>query len=78
MEALIGAAEELLGSWQLLSRVLPEKVASRGLLAAVGSGEVSPYEKHVRLDGEWRDVVIVKQLIPANLIPSEVPPGRAS
>ena len=29
--------------------------------------EVGVYEKHARLDGAWRDVVVVERLIPANL-----------
>jgi L-amino acid N-acyltransferase YncA len=73
MEALIGAAEEA-GFWKLLSRVLRENAASR----TVGFREVGIYEKHARLDGEWRDVVIVERLITAKLAPSKVGPGGAS
>jgi phosphinothricin acetyltransferase len=32
---------------------------------------VGTYEKHARLDGAWRDVVIVERLIPENLEPGE-------
>jgi hypothetical protein len=28
------------------------------------AGEVGVYEKHARLDGAWRDVVIVERLLP--------------
>jgi hypothetical protein len=42
----------------------------------VGFREVGTYEKHARLDGEWRDVVIVERLIPANL--TSDPQGRAT
>ena len=66
MEALIKAAEGA-GSWKLLSRVFVENAASRALLRSVGFREVGIYEKHGRLDGVWRDVVIVERLIPANL-----------
>jgi L-amino acid N-acyltransferase YncA len=36
-------------------------------VASLGFREVGTYEKHGRLRGEWRDVVIVERLIPANL-----------
>jgi phosphinothricin acetyltransferase len=62
MEALISAAEEA-GLWKLLSRVFVDNVASRRLLAGVGFREVGVYRRHARLDGAWRDVVIVERLI---------------
>ncbi len=62
MEALIDAAARA-GFWKLLSRVFIENAASRGLLAAVGFREVGIYHRHARLDGEWRDVVIVERLL---------------
>lgn len=55
------------GFWKLLSRVFPENNASRRLLAGLGFREVGVYEKHGRLDGVWRDVVIVERLLDANL-----------
>lgn len=67
MDALIGEAERA-GFWKLVSRVFTENVASLRLLQSVGFREVGTYEKHGRLDGRWRDVVIVERLIPANLI----------
>lgn len=66
MQALIDAASEA-RLWKLLSRVFPENAASRALLKSVGFREVGTYEKHAKLDGEWRDVVIVERLIPANV-----------
>ena len=66
MEALIEAAEEA-GFWKLVSRVLVENGASRRLLLSLGFREVGVYEKHARLDGLWRDVVIVERLLPSNL-----------
>ena len=62
MEALIGAAERA-GFWKLVSRVFVENGPSRGLLRAAGFREVGVYEKHARLSGVWRDVVIVERLI---------------
>jgi phosphinothricin acetyltransferase len=62
LEALIDAAQQA-GFWKLLSRVFPENVASRGLIRQLGFREVGTYEKHGKLDGQWRDVVIVERLI---------------
>jgi len=66
MEALLTAAEAA-GYWKLVSRVFVENTASRALLRSCGFREVGIYEKHGQLDGQWRDVVIVERLIPANL-----------
>jgi phosphinothricin acetyltransferase len=60
--ALIEAARAR-GDWKLLSRVFPENAASRNLLASLGFREVGTYRRHARLDGDWRDVVIVEKLI---------------
>ena len=65
MEALIAEARRA-GIWKLVSRVFVENTASRALLARVGFREVGVYAKHARLDGVWRDVVIVERLIPEN------------
>ncbi len=51
------------GFWKLLSRVFVENAASRRLLAKCGFREVGVYRNHGRLDGVWRDVVIVERLI---------------
>src|SRR5271165_6824945 len=62
LQALIHAAHQA-GFWKLLSRVFPENVASRSLIRELGFREVGIYEKHGKLDGQWRDVVIVERLI---------------
>ena len=62
MEALFAAAREA-GFWKLVSRVFVENTASRALLRSVGFREVGVYERHGRLDGVWRDVVIVERLV---------------
>jgi phosphinothricin acetyltransferase len=51
------------GFWKLVSRVFPENTASRRLLASLGFREVGVYERHGKLDGEWKDVVIVEKRI---------------
>jgi phosphinothricin acetyltransferase len=66
MEALISTAEQA-GFWKLTSRVFVENGPSLNLLGSLGFREVGVHEKHARLDGEWRDVVVVERLIPANL-----------
>jgi phosphinothricin acetyltransferase len=66
MRALIDAVKPA-GIWKLVSRIFIENTASRRLMAAMGFREVGIYEKHARLDGQWRDVVIVERLIPENL-----------
>jgi len=66
MKALMKAAEET-GFWKLVSRVFVENTPSRELLLSLGFREVGVHEKHARLDGVWRDVVVVERLILANL-----------
>ena len=65
--ALIESAEKA-GFWKLLSRVFPENDGSRALIRSLGFKEVGVYEKHGKLDGVWKDVVIVERLLPANLL----------
>ena len=62
MDALVSECEGR-GIWKLLSRVFPENEPSRKLLAKVGFREVGTYRRHAKLDGEWRDTVIVERLI---------------
>src|SRR5258708_25597864 len=61
MNALLQAAQES-GFWKLLSRVFVENQASRRLIQSMGFREVGGYEKHAKLDGVWRHVVIVERL----------------
>ncbi len=66
LNGLIAAAERA-GLWKLLSRVFPENAASRAVCKKAGFREVGIHEKHAKLDGVWKDNVIVERLIPANL-----------
>jgi phosphinothricin acetyltransferase len=56
------------GYWKILSRIFPENVGSLRLCARCGFREVGIYEKHAKLDGIWKDVIIVERLIEENLI----------
>jgi len=62
MVALMDAARQA-GFWKLVSRVFVENAASRALLRSVGFREVGVYERHAKLDGVWRDVVIVEKML---------------
>lgn len=55
------------GLWKLLSRIFPENKASLALIARMGFKEIGVHEKHGKLDGVWRDCVIIERLIPDNL-----------
>jgi L-amino acid N-acyltransferase YncA len=66
MSALVDASREA-GLWKLLSRVFPENRASLNLMAWSGFREIGVHEKHGKLDGVWRDCVIVERVIPENL-----------
>ena len=66
LSELIRVCEEA-GFWKLVSRIFPENKGSRALIASLGFREVGVYEKHGRLDGVWRDVIIVERLIEVNL-----------
>jgi L-amino acid N-acyltransferase YncA len=71
MTAIIDAARAG-GFWKLVSRVFVENHASRGLLKQMGFREVGVYQRHARLDGVWRDAVIVERLIPENQLDADV------
>ena len=62
MDGLLAAATEA-GFYKLVSRVFPENTASLRLLESLGFREVGVYRRHARLDGAWRDVVIVEKLL---------------
>ena len=66
-EAIIDAVEEA-GFWKLVSRVFIDNKASRALLHTLNFREVGIYYKHAKLDGVWRDVIIVERLLPANFV----------
>jgi len=62
VQALIDECERR-GLWKLVSRVFPENKASLALCRSLGFREVGVYRRHAKLDGQWRDVVIVERLL---------------
>ena len=62
LEALIRAYEAR-GFWKLVSRIFPENQASLALHERAGFRVVGVYRRHGRLDGQWRDCVIVERLL---------------
>jgi phosphinothricin acetyltransferase len=62
MEVLVAEARSR-GFWKLVSRIFPENEASLRLCRALGFREVGVYRRHGKLDGEWRDVVVVELLL---------------
>ncbi len=66
MSGLIDASRDA-GLYKLFSRVFPENLASRNLMAWSGFKEIGLHEKHGKLDGVWRDCVMVERLIPENI-----------
>jgi phosphinothricin acetyltransferase len=51
------------GFHKLVSRVFPENAASLRMLDSRSWTQVGIYRRHGRLDGVWRDVVIVEKLL---------------
>jgi L-amino acid N-acyltransferase YncA len=51
------------GLHKLTSRVFPENLASRALLKGLGFAEIGIHRRHGKLDGLWRDCVIVERLL---------------
>lgn len=62
LDALCATCAER-GFWKLVSRIFPENTASLALHERAGFRVVGTYLRHGKLDGEWRDCVIVEKLI---------------
>jgi L-amino acid N-acyltransferase YncA len=52
------------GFWKLVSRIFPENTASLRLHERCGFRVVGIYQRHGKLEGQWRDCVIVERLLP--------------
>ena len=62
LEALCRAYAER-GFWKIVSRIFPENVASLALHERCGFRVVGVYHRHGKLEGQWRDCVIVERLL---------------
>jgi phosphinothricin acetyltransferase len=62
LDALCEAAERA-GYYKLTARIFTTNAASRALHLAAGFEEVGVQRRHGRLDGEWRDCVLVERLL---------------
>jgi L-amino acid N-acyltransferase YncA len=62
LEALCDEAERA-GLYKLTSRVFTDNAASRAVHLAAGFHEVGVQRRHGRLDGHWKDCVLVERLL---------------
>jgi phosphinothricin acetyltransferase len=62
LTALCDAAADA-GLYKLTSRVFADNKASRAVHRAAGFEEVGVQRRHGRLDGEWKDCVLVERLL---------------
>jgi phosphinothricin acetyltransferase len=72
LEGLARACEAR-GFWKLVSRIFPENAASLALHARAGFRVVGTYRRHGKLDGRWRDCVIVERLLGDASLHEEAP-----
>jgi len=52
-----------LGFWKVVSRIFPENTASLKLHERCGFRVVGVYTRHGKLEGQWRDCVIVERML---------------
>jgi len=51
------------GFWKIVSRIFPENTASLVLHERCGFRSVGVYRRHGKLEGQWRDCVIVERML---------------
>ncbi|MDX6669228.1 MAG: hypothetical protein QOK04_2608 [Solirubrobacteraceae bacterium] len=59
----LAAEAEAHGYWKLIGLLFTDNEPSRALARACGFSDVGVHRRHGRLDGEWRDVVVVERLL---------------
>jgi len=59
----LAAAAAEAGYWKLLGKLFASNKASIALARRCGFRQVGVHMRHGRLDGEWRDVVVVERLL---------------
>jgi L-amino acid N-acyltransferase YncA len=52
-----------LGYWKLTTKLFPENAASVALLRSCGWREVGVHLRHGRLEGAWRDVLVLERAV---------------
>jgi len=62
LEALQQRAAEL-GYWKLVGKLFTANAASAAMVRRCGWREVGMHHKHSRLDGDWRDVLLVERIL---------------
>ena len=62
LEAVAFSAEHR-GLWKLVAKVFSSNAASLDLMRSCGWGDVGVHRRHGRLDGEWKDVVVLERLL---------------
>jgi L-amino acid N-acyltransferase YncA len=62
LEALVSTAEDE-GYWKLIGKLFTTNAASLALARRCGFREVGVHRRHARLDGEWKDVLVVERLL---------------
>jgi phosphinothricin acetyltransferase len=62
LEALQQRAAEL-RYWKLVGKLFTENVASTAMVRRCGWREVGLHHRHSRLDGGWRDVLLVEKVL---------------
>ena len=62
LDALVPTAQAA-GYWKVQGRLFTTNEASVALARRCGFREVGVYERHGRLDGEWKDLLIVERLL---------------
>jgi L-amino acid N-acyltransferase YncA len=62
MDALAGEAERR-GYHKLVGKIFTSNEASIAMVRACGWREVGVHRRHGRLDGEWKDVLVVERLL---------------
>ena len=62
LDALQDGARER-GYWKLVGKLFTANAASAAMVRRCGWREVGMHHKHSRLDGEWRDVLVVEKVL---------------
>ena len=59
----LAAEAERRGYWKLVGKIFDSNAPSLALVRACGWREVGTHLRHGRLDGSWKDVVVVERLL---------------